>query len=456
MMQFARADIHLYIPSYSVNGSEAKFVPATSIALPEQLEYVEYTVIGGLDVNSADMSVSISASLGGTHLIYASPDNIYLTRTEYDYGDDWSWWNQYTVISRFAINSGNVNFIASGRVKGSMGSQFYMDEHNGILRAVTEVWGEVEATAENWWWGWGPHGASLYTLDENMNVLDEVHEIGFGENVQSVRFDGDIGYIVTFFIVDPLFSFDLSDPRNIVQLDELKIPGFSRYMHRWADGLLLGIGVDADEEDGMRTGLKLSMFDTSDNENLWERHVYIITDERANNNANIDWWSDDWSWSWFWTEAEWNHKAILICTEKNIIGFPYTYSFSSNTEWYNEMKYVVFSYDADGGFSLIGEIDYKDDSDGWWWGGNGFTRGLYIGDFLYVIAEDRIISAHLQTAGIVQELRFFDYQEWYEAQWGAWGWWDEPYYEDVWDEEEWDEDYITAVPLPAIEIVRTE
>jgi hypothetical protein len=242
---------------------------------------------------------------------------------------------------------------------------------------------------------------------------------------------------VTFFIVDPLFSFDLSNPRNIVQLDELKIPGFSRYMHRWADGLLLGIGVDAEEEFGMRTGLKISMFDTRDNENLFERHVYIITDEHVND-ANQDWWSDDWAWSWFSSPAEWEHKSILICPEKNIIAFPYSYSFSSRNHWHNEYKYAIFSYDPHFGFTLIGEIDYNFNPDSWWWG-NGFSRGLYIGDYLYVIAEDRIVSAELQTARIIQELRFFDYEEWYREMYGDWYDWDYDYWDEPW-EEDWDYD----------------
>ncbi|MCL2638093.1 MAG: beta-propeller domain-containing protein, partial [Oscillospiraceae bacterium] len=428
MMQFAREDLQFYIPSYSVNGN-VDYVPANAIVLPDKLEYVEYTVIGGLDINNSQSEtlVSITSSLGGSHMIYSSLNNIYLTRTDYEYGDDWSWWQNYTVINKFSVSAGKVSFVASGRVKGNVGTQFYMDEHNGIFRIVTEVWGEVEPTDNNWWGNWGPHGASLYTMDANLNVLDEVHQIGFGENVQSVRFDGDIGYIVTFFMVDPLFSFDLSDPRNIVQLDELKIPGFSRYMHRWADGLLLGIGVDADEEDGMRTGLKVSMFDTSDNENLSEKHVYII--EMANENNNQDWWSDDWAWSWFWSPAEHQHKSILICPDKNIIGFPYTYSFSSRNHWTQEMMYVIFSYDADNGFTLLNEFVYDTGDDDSWWYGNGFQRGLYIGDYLYVIADDRVISAHLSTAEIVQELRFFDVAKWYadmQAQWELeWAQWEE-------------------------------
>jgi uncharacterized secreted protein with C-terminal beta-propeller domain len=377
------------------------------------------------------------------------------------------------VIDKFSINAGNVAFAASGRVKGYVGNQFYMDEHNGIFRIVTEVWGEVEANQDNWWSGWGPHGASLYTMDAGLNILDEVHEIGFGENVQSVRFEGDIGYIVTFFIVDPLFSFDLSDPHNIVQLDELKIPGFSRYMHRWADGLLLGVGVDADEEDGMRTGLKLSMFDTSDNENLFERHVYVITRESFLNNNNQSWQSDDWSWSWISSPAEWDHKSILICPDKNIIAFPYNYNRSSMNEWHNESLYAVFSYDADNGFTLLNEILYYTGDGSDWWYGSGYQRGLYIGDYLYITAEDRIVSMNLNNVQEIQELRFFDYEAWYAEMQAQWALWEEPVLDrdyEVWDEDlqvlipepdnyveiippigELDDEYIAIMPLPAIE-----
>jgi uncharacterized secreted protein with C-terminal beta-propeller domain len=446
-----REDFRSYIPTYSINDDEY-LVPANVIALPERIEQIEYTIIGGLDVNSPDLMVSISANIGGTFLIYASLNNIYLTRTEYDYGDDWgwNWWDSYTVINKFSIGRGYVTFVNAGRVKGSIETQFYLDEHNGFLRVVTQVWGEMEPSEDEWWRNWGPHGASLYTMDEHLNVLDEMHGIGFGENVQSVRFEGDIGYIVTFFMVDPLFSFDLSNPWNIVMLDELKIPGFSRYMHRWADGLLLGIGVEANEEDGMRTGLKVSMFDTSDNENLFERHVYIITD--GLNNSNQDWWSDDWSWSWFWSPAEWEHKSILICTDKNIIAFPYSYSFSSNNYWHSEYHYVVFSYDPDAGFTMIGTIEYDTGDDNNWWHSGGFVRGLYIGDYLYVIAEDRIVSARLSDLSIVQELRFFCYSDIYGNHWddNYWGeeviiedpvYEDEPEDDDNNDDEDYEDDY---------------
>ena len=460
--EFTVDDFDAYIPAYRINDDEY-FVLPTSIVLPEKLEHIEYTVISGLDVNQNELLVSVQASLGGSHTIYSSFNNVYVTRTVYEYpeydGDSqddiwgrgwWGWGNYqtFTIIEKFAINAGQVNHRASGKVEGTARNQFSFDEHNGVLRVVTEIWGDapkqgglsgsyqvlpIPETAGWWderadwarqgWWhedeaeryekyeGWGLQGGTLYTLDGNLNILAQVHRIGFGENVQSVRFMGNIGYIVTFWQTDPLFSFDLSNPRNPVMLDELKIPGFSSYMHKWADGLLLGMGVETND-NGIRTGLKLTMFDVSDLEELIEKHVHVFA-ENNNNSFNDN--SSFWSWSYSPIEHE--HKAILISPEKNIIAFPYTqeYSFSSwspnnyRWSWGAYYAYAIFSYDPETGFTLIGEI--KDEfnynsSDNYnydyyydYWAGQ-FQRGLYIGDYIYAAAGNKIISVVVENNAI--------------------------------------------------------
>ncbi|MCL2037197.1 MAG: beta-propeller domain-containing protein [Oscillospiraceae bacterium] len=487
--EFDEDELDCYIPSFGVNGAQ-RFVPANAIILPEKLDYVQYAVIGGLDVNKSDMSVSVKANLGAANLVYSSLDNIYAIG--YSYEQTVAWYGEtYTVIDKFSINKGMVEFVDSAKLKGSANNQFHFDEHKGTLRVVTEVWGweggvtpsdppkepempetpqyiseypeypeypggypdfpdteEGQREYEEWQWaydewnretheewskkyeewnrqynqwfeqyynqeewdayydaiqkwseGWGLQGATLFTLDSDMNVLAQIHGIGKGENVQSVRFMGDIGYIVTFMNTDPLFSFDLSDPRNPVQLDELKIPGFSRYMHPWNNGLLLGMGVEAEEEFGMRTGLKLSMFDVSDNENLSERHVYVIGDSASEITDNEVRWGRN---SWYSSPVEWEHKAALVSPEKNIIGYPYSYSFTRNNVYINESYYAIFSYDENG-FKLIGEIKIPNDSYGYSY--NEFSRGLYIGDYVYAISNDLIVSAALNGDSIVEVQR---------------------------------------------------
>ncbi|MCL1789323.1 MAG: beta-propeller domain-containing protein [Oscillospiraceae bacterium] len=448
---FEEEELDLYIPSFKCN-DERQFVPAGCIVIPKNLDWVQYTVIGGLNVTEPDMAVSIFSNLGSAGLVYASEDNIYLSRSSHETveldGLNYRYDVSYTIIDKFSIDAGRVDFVATGKSGGNIENQFRFDEHNGVFRAVTSVWGidpdidlseapkrpqepeeperpdfgdnwemwdswyndvymnwyndvhmnwyrenesQIEAFDEWWWKNYGNQGGSLYTFDSEMNVLAEVHGIAKGENVQSVRFAGDIGYIVTFLQVDPLFSFDLSDPANPVKLDELKIPGFSRYLHPWSDGLLLGMGVDAGEDEdspdfGRRTGLKLSMFDVSDNEDLSERHVYVIE------NPNEHSWSN--------SPVEWEHKAALVAPEKNIIGFPYSYSDSNDGRYTRTTVYAVFSYD-DNGFNLIGEIKVTLDDDNWW----EFNRGLYIDDYIYAIANNVVVSAKLDDELVqIQEL----------------------------------------------------
>jgi len=408
---FKEDDIDCYIPSYTVNDSEPRYFPADAIVLPEKLDRVEYSVIGGLDVNKSNMKISVKSTLGTAQTIYSSLENIYISHNTYKEVGRRSDYNHetHTVIDKFTLNKGKVEFKATGTVKGETHNQFHFDEHNGTLRVVTEVWGRsptepsklpgtftvLPIPKDKGWWdeswnnnqdlnSWGLQGGSLYTLDSDLNTLAEVHRIGFGESVHSVRLMGDIGYIVTFWQTDPLFSFDLSNPQKPVQLDELKIPGFSRYLHNWSGKLLLGIGVDTDD-NGIRQGLKMTMFDVSDNEDLIERHVELINS--GNNN-------------WAYSPIENDHKAALVSPEKNIIGFPYSRSGRTN-----RAVYAIYSY-SNRGFNLIGEIT-NNESDYYNYYNRGFQRGLFIGDYIYAIADNVVISARLQEDSIrqVQKLK---------------------------------------------------
>jgi uncharacterized secreted protein with C-terminal beta-propeller domain len=498
----ARSDIDSYVPNFSVNGITRRIRPS-GIVLPNGLDKIEYTVIGGLNVAQDNMSVSIKASLGWTETVYVSKDNIYLTRSVRRNDDGtiavndngvrgwwWSNWDDgttvFTDISRFAVNGGNVSHAANGAVQGTVRNQFHFDEHNGNLRVVTESWAnKAERSAfngtgswqmlplpedkgwwteqnswrgtDNGWWdipvnwnrmsknnydwnawsvlwnqtrnlttadvdwtheisdaeyyelygwelgngrGWGTHrfslcgrfvyyyqdtldydadwglqGGILHTLDSNLNTIAEVHRVGFGENVQSVRFMGDLAYIVTFWQTDPLFAFDLSDPANPVHLGELKIPGFSRYLHSWDDGLLLGMGVDTND-DGIRVGLKMTMFDVSDNSDLSELHVHTFSRIQSSQ------WGD-WG-TWQHTPVEDDHRAALVSGEHNIIGFPYQDE--------GKAYYAVFSFCRDGGFELLGTLEANN---GGRWGMGGFNRGLFIGDYIYAVSNYTIVSARI-------------------------------------------------------------
>jgi len=372
---FTEEDLECYVPSYTINGS-TYFVAPEKIICPEKTDYVQYTTIAGIDVKSGNPLVSTASDMFGASRIYSSDKNIYLTT--------WAE-NDSTKINKYAINRGDVSYAASGTVEGYVQSQFWLDEYKDVLRVVTQVskWDENSYYT----------AANLYALDANLNKLSEVNGIGEGENVQSVRFDKDAAYIVTFRQMDPLFAFDMSDPANPVKKDELKIPGYSRYLHKWSDNLLLGIGVDADINSGGRTGLKLSMFGVGDDQELSELHNYVIEADYA------------------YTPAEYDHKSILVSPDKNIIAFPYT---SNGTKWYSsgysKNVYAVFEYD-ESGFTLLGEVDYAN-ADTVYWG--EFIRGMYIGDYIYAIGFDKVVSAKIGDLANTNELALFNYDDIYK------------------------------------------
>ena len=394
--ELTEENIKDFVPFYEENGLRRWFHPS-SIIIPKDVDTSLFTIIGGLNVNRRNMVVSTRAILGSTSTIYCSLDNIYVIRNHIGERNTQFWRNEnLTTINKFSINKGSVKFEADATVAGQARNQFHFDEYNGTLRVVTEIWGnapkQTEESADSFqvlpipekqgdrgWWderkitdlnSWGLQGGTLYTFDKNMNLLSEVHRIGFGENVHSVRFMGDIGYIVTFWQTDPLFAFDLSDPTNPVLLGELKIPGFSRYLHSWDDGLLLGMGVDTNA-NGVRQGLKMTMFDVADNSDLIEKHVHVLN-------------------GWGWSPVENDHRAALVSPGRNIIGFPYRSGAGT--------VYAVFSYYKNG-FNLIGELK------GGSWSDGDFQRGLYMGKYIYAISNNMIVSAELDGDSLTEVMR---------------------------------------------------
>jgi uncharacterized secreted protein with C-terminal beta-propeller domain len=199
----------------------------------------------------------------------------------------------------------------------------------------------------------------LYALDMNLKIIGKVDDLAPDEMVYACRYMGDVAYFVTFRNTDPLFSVDLRDPARPKVMGELKIPGFSEYLHPYADGLLFGLGSDADERTGETKGLKVSMFDNSDPWDVTEKRKLIIDDMN-------------------YTYASDNHKAVLVDAGKSLIAFP------------ADDGYVIIRYDEDEGFSRVMDVTLKPAfyEDMWHWYGG--LRGIFIGDVFYVVAPDSI------------------------------------------------------------------
>ena len=239
-----------------------------------------------------------------------------------------------------------------------------MDEYAGNLRLVTTLSHQS-----------GQQTNSLIILDNKLKKLSEIEDLAPGEHIYSARFMGDTAYFVTFRNMDPLFSADLSNPKNPKLLGELKITGFSEYLHPYSDGLLLGIGREISPDTGNFKGLKLSMFDTNDPSDVKERDKMVEK-------------------TFEYTPAWENHKSVVISAEKNLIGFAVEEYNKDRREWLNQ--YVVYSYEKDQGFTRRLTHELAKDRD------QSQTRGLYIGEWFYVVEEDKITvfdMAHFNEFG---------------------------------------------------------
>ena len=354
---------HTYVPSLYADGTSSSVRP-DCIAIMPNVSYASYSVVCSYDISAGEI-ISNSNLLGGGSTVYMNSNSLYIAQFEYSetesepYTEDAYSVVDYTSesktgIVRFSLSDGQAEITASSSVPGYLESQFSMDEYNGYLRLVTtsdksswSVYTDPQHDFTNYVWDEAVTANALYILDSNLNIVGSIENIAKDERIYSARFDGDIGYFVTFRQVDPLFAVDLSDPANPTILSELKIPGFSEYLHLYSDGRLFGLGMAADVDTGRTQGLKLSMFDTSNPRDVTEKHTLTL---------------DSYS-----SEALYNHKAILISSSRNIIAFPEDNFFS------------VYGYADDTGFYQRAKIS----SDiNWSWN----SRGLYVGDFAYIVS----------------------------------------------------------------------
>lgn len=342
-----------------VNDTE---LSAGAVYLPEALESSTYLVISSMKTDVPDQICDSKVLVSGASHYYVSEQNIYIANEQYDSAVT------MTEITKFHYENGSITGVAAGSVKGYLNDSFSMNEYNGKLRVVSTYTGDGfnpvqdtagTVTADMYEPDFEEHNA-LYILDENMQQTGAIENLAEGETIRSARFFGDTGYFVTFEQTDPLFSVDLSDPQNPEILGELKVSGFSSYLHPYGENLLLGIGYEADKNTGTVTGLKLSMFDISDPTDVKEIHRMVLTGIT-------------------WCPAVEDYKSILADPGKNVIGF------------YCDNRYLVFSYDETNGFTnelaydfysdmLINQAEYNT------------MRGLYIDDTFYLAGNTFFIS----------------------------------------------------------------
>ncbi len=243
-----------------------------------------YLLITAIDIQNTKTPANIEAFLGSGRDIYMTTESLYVVAEDYS-----STLGALSNIARFQIDGLKIGYSGGGIVRGSILNQFSMDEWDGNFRIATHSWDK--------------DSNSLYILDKDLEQIGVIENLAKGERIYSVRFMEDKAYIVTFRQIDPLFVIDTSNPTDPKVLGELKIPGFSNYLHPISEKTLLGIGKDANEETGQQGGIKLSLFDVSNTAKPEELDSIIIGESGS------------------YAEVLNNHKALMVDNNRDIVGF---------------------------------------------------------------------------------------------------------------------------------------
>lgn len=364
-------DYQAYIPE--IDGEP---LAPEKIYLPEDAETASYLVMASINMEQPDQFTDTTAIVTAADRFYVSQNSIYVTDNVYvDYGTEGEQ-SDRTRIFRFSYQDGRMRKEAEGAVKGTLRDDMAMNEYKGYLRMVTTVESQNVQVVKDDITGEviGNDGIdfetsnSLYVLDEDLKTAGKIENLAKDELIYSARFMGDAGYFVTFRQTDPLFSVDLSNPQKPKILGELKISGFSEYLHFYGENLLLGIGMEADEETGVTDGMKLSMFDISDPSDVKEQSKLILPYDYA--------------------MALYDYKSVFIDTDKNLFGF-----YAEDYEEDYRSEYALFTY-ADGAFQEKMKIDCSDSkvySDR--------VRGTYIGERFYLLCSNGRIEEYSLADG---------------------------------------------------------
>lgn len=298
-----------WIPYFVMTDSEGDVVDEGTLFDCDRARHpAEFSGLDMLSVLTIDITdglsiVDATGVLATGQTIYSSGDRLYVAT------QDWAMWRWLesprvddraegarTEIHVFDTSSPiATEYSASGSVEGFLLNQFAMDEHDGMLR--------VASTTSPNWWGAGFDSESRVTvlrrIGDSLIRIGQVDGLGKTEQIYAVRFMGDVGYVVTFRQTDPLYTLDLSDPRSPRLMGELKIPGYSSYLHPLSDGLVMGIGQDA-TENGQVEGAQVSVFDVSD-----------LSDPRRVETFTLDRGSS--------SQVEYDHHAFLLWEDLALI-----------------------------------------------------------------------------------------------------------------------------------------
>ena len=345
------------------------------------------------DPRQAPTRTSIVAEPGQ---VYASQKALYVASSH------WWWWNRigqmdYTYLHKFDLSDpSRARYAGSGGVAGHIVDQFSMDEDRGYLRVATTINTRVldPQNPQNLWGRVVPSNR-ITVLGQRGGGLVETGrtaDLASGERIYSARFLGDRGFVVTFRQVDPLFSFDLSNPQAPRQVGELKVPGFSTYLHPVGQNQLLAMGAYLPEPDAngqvdwSQRRIKLSMFDVSDLKNPRETAGLTI------------------GTAYGYSEAAWEHKAFTYLPEKGLLAIPFSDYRSNVANYWDSFVSDLRVFSVDPARSTItprGAVSMRDvylrenDNRWTWYWSPWIRRSVIADDFVYAVSDAGVRVANV-------------------------------------------------------------
>ena len=256
---FNADDYKTYIPCVGED-----LAPEDSIVIADE-EGEAFFTVAAVDLSDPALGGQSVTVLGNACELYCAADTVYAYGSTYDYDRETGTSVDALQLYSVDISGSAPVFTACAALENVwLRDDYAIDEYNGTLRLALEYWDEADV--QNY----------ILILDRELKELGRTESFGEDESIQSVRFSGDQAYVVTFRNTDPFFVIDLSDPKAPVIRGELKLPGYSAYLHPIAEGFMLGVGEDGDEE-GLTDGGKISLFSVSDPENPVETDRIVLT-----------------------------------------------------------------------------------------------------------------------------------------------------------------------------------
>jgi uncharacterized secreted protein with C-terminal beta-propeller domain len=373
------------LPALDDNG-ELKEVPVTDVHYSDNDDIAAaYTMIIAVNIQDESETSTMKVMLSGfASTLYVSQRNIYVVEPDY------SWWSNEgkTVVHRISINQGQIAIEATGTVPGQILNQYSLDEYENHLRIATTTATFDRENSES--------SNNVYVLNQQLETVGTLEDLAPGEQIFSARFIGAKGYLVTFRNIDPLFTIDLSNPQAPTVLGQLKIPGFSNYLHSFDENHIIGIGKDAvpskNEDFAWYQGVKISLFNIADPDNPIQVSTFLIGDRGTESPVLYD------------------PHALLFDARNGLMVFPILeakinpekYQNGVPPETYGEYIFqgaYALNIDAVTGITLKGTLTHIDNPEAFLKSGyymyspSEIIRSLYIDDTLYTISNNKI-SAH--------------------------------------------------------------